>query len=56
MLEQDFLAANKVSARLRESGASHKTINTHLMTLAAIAEDMDKVSTELRALTRTSVE
>lgn len=56
MLEQDFLKANEVSARLRESGASHKTVNAHLMTLASIAEDMDKASTELRALTRTSVE
>ena len=50
MLEQDFIATNDVTARLRASGASPKTINSHLMTLAGIAEDMDKVSSAIRVL------
>jgi hypothetical protein len=41
MLEQDFIYANELGARLRRSEAAPATTQAHLYMLAAIVAEMD---------------
>jgi hypothetical protein len=46
MLEQDFIYANELGARLRRSEAVPATIQAHLLLLAAICSEMDQVKSQ----------
>ena len=43
MLENDFIYANELGARLRRSEATSDTIRAHLLMLAAILAEMDEL-------------
>ena len=43
MLENDFIYANELGARLRRSEATSGTIRAHLFMLAAILAEMDEL-------------
>jgi hypothetical protein len=46
MLEQDFIYANEIGARLRRSEATSATIQAHLLLLAAICAEMDGLKSQ----------
>jgi hypothetical protein len=44
MLQNDFVYANELGARLRRSEAAPATIEAHLLLLATIAGEMDTLT------------
>jgi hypothetical protein len=46
MLENDFIYANELGARLRRSEAASATLQAHLFMLAAIVAEMDMIKAQ----------